>query len=82
MNVTKGGKPLYLGKKPKGNLVDGITKKLTRVRDSLPENFTLEDFKAEFQRLYPAAYDAYDGDKGKQFVKWLNNVIPTLPKKK
>ena len=82
MNVTKGGKPLYLGKKPKGNLVDGITKKLTRVRDSLPENFTLEDFKAEFQRLYPAAYDAYDGDKGKQFDKWLNNVIPTLPKKK
>ena len=52
------------------------------MRDSLPENFTLEDFKAEFQRLYPAAYDAYDGDKGKQSDKWINNVIATLPKKK
>lgn len=82
LGVSKGGKPLYLGKKPKGNLVDGINKKLTRVRDLLPEDYSLEDFKAKFRELYPAAYDAYDGDKGKQFDKWLENVIPSLPKKK
>ena len=82
MGVTKSGKPIFLGKKPKGNLIDGIMKKLTRVRDSLPEDFTLDDFKSAFQQLYPAAYDAYDGDKGKQFDKWLSNIIPTLPKKK
>ena len=59
MGVTKNGKPIYLGKKPKGNLVDGINKKLTHVRDSLPEGYTLDEFKSAFQQQYPAAYDAY-----------------------
>lgn len=49
MGVTKNGKPIYLGKKPKGNLVDGINKKLTHVRDSLPEGYTLDEFKSAFQ---------------------------------
>lgn len=82
MGVTKNGKPIYLGKKPKGNLVDGINKKLTHVRDSLPEGYTLDEFKNAFQQQYPAAYDAYEGDKGTQFDKWLGNVIQSLPKKK
>ena len=82
MGVTKNGKPIYLGKKPKGNLVDGINKKLTHVRDSLPEGYTLDEFKSAFQQQYPATYDAYEGDKGKQFDKWLGNVIQSLPKKK
>ena len=82
MGVTKNGKPIYLGKKPKGNLVDGINKKLTHVRDSLPEGYTLDEFKSAFQQQYPAAYDAYEDDKGKQFDKWLGNVIQSLPKKK
>ncbi|MDE6994748.1 MAG: hypothetical protein K2P41_10065, partial [Lachnospiraceae bacterium] len=43
MGVTKNGKPIYLGKKPKGNLIDGINKKLTRVRDSLPDGFSIDD---------------------------------------
>ena len=82
MGVTKNGKPIYLGKKPKGNLIDGINKKLIHVRDSLPDGFSIDDFKEAFKKLYPAAYDAYEGDKGAQFDKWLGNVIPSLPKKK
>ena len=82
MGITKNGKPIYLGKKPKGNLIDGINKKLTRVRDSLPDGFSIDDFKESFKKLYPAAYDAYEGDKGNQFDKWLGNVIPSLPRKK
>ena len=80
--VTRNGKPIYLGKKPKGNLIEGINHKLTRVRDSLPDDFTIEDFKAAFQKLYPEAYDAYDGDKGSKLDEWLSTVIPSLPKKK
>lgn len=82
MGVTKNGKPIYLGKKPKGNLIDGINKKLIHVRDSLPDGFSIDDFREAFKKLYPAAYDAYEGDKGAQFDKWLGNVIPSLPKKK
>lgn len=80
MGVTRNGKPIYLGKKPKGNLIAGINKKLVHVRDSLPEDYSLDDFKTAFKRLYPAAYDAYEGDKGKRFDKWLGNVSSSLPK--
>ncbi len=82
LGVTKNGKPIRLQKKKKGNLIPQIHKKLTVVRNALPEEFTLEEFKDEFKKRYPAAYDAYEGDKGKLFDKWLNNVIPSLPKRK
>lgn len=81
-NITYSGKPIFLGKKPKGNLIEGINKKLTIVRDKLNEGFTLDEFKQKFSEMYPEAYDTYEGDKGGQFEKWLYNVISTLPKKK
>lgn len=82
MGITKNGKPLYLGKKPRGNLVKDINKKLTHVRDNLSDEFSFDEFKAEFKKLYPIAYDIYEGDKDKRFDKWLSNVISSLPKKK
>lgn len=82
MGVTINGKPICLGKKPKGNLISGINKKLAHVQNSLPEGYTLDEFKRAFQQQYPAAYDAYEGDKGKRFDKWLGNVVQSLPKKK
>lgn len=82
LGVTKNGQPIRLQKKKKGNLIPEINKKLTVVRNALPEEFTLEEFKEEFQKRYPEVYDAYEGDKGKQFEKWLSNVVPSLPKRK
>ena len=78
--ITYAGKPIYLGKKPKGNLIDGINKKLTVVRIKLNEGFTIDDFKKKFAEMYPEAYDTYEGDKGDQFDMWLNHLIPSLPK--
>ena len=82
MGITKNGKPLYLGKKPRGNLVNDINKKLTHVRDNLSDEFSFDEFKAEFKKLYPIAYDIYEGDRDERFDKWLSNVISSLPKKK
>lgn len=82
MGVTKNGQPIRLTKKPKGNLIKGINNKLVVVRDALPDGSSFDDFKNEFQKRYPDIYDAYEGDKGKQFDKWLANVISSLPKKK
>ena len=82
MGVTKNGKPIYLGKKPQGKLVKDIDKKLVHVRDSLPEEYTLDEFKGAFKKLYPVDYDVYEGDKENQFDKWLINVTKSLPKKK
>ncbi len=75
------GKPVYLGKKPKGNLVKGISEKLAKVRKDLPKEVTLEAFKEAFKKKYPVEYDIYEGDKEKRFDKWLENVITNLPKK-
>lgn len=80
--LTYAGKPIFLGRKPQGNLVEGINKKLAVVKNSLAEEFTLEEFKERFQEKYPEAYDIYEGDKQDGFDKWLKNVITSLPKKK
>lgn len=79
--ITYGGKPIYLGKKPKGELVKGIMKKLAVVRNNLEDGFTIDDFKEKFATMYPEAYDTYEGDKGKQFEKWLTKIVPNLPQK-
>lgn len=80
--ITKGGKPIYLGKKKKGNLVEGISKKLVRVRDSFEGEFSIDDFKQKFKVFYPEAFDIYEGDMGTRFDTWLKNVISALPKRK
>jgi hypothetical protein len=76
------GKPIYLGKKKKGNLVKDINKKLARVMHSFDKEFTIEEFKQKFRQMYPEAYDIYEGDKEKCFDEWLSHVIKCLPKKK
>ena len=80
--IIYAGKPIILKKKPKGDLVKDISKKLVAVRNKLDEGFSLEDFKRKFSEMYPEIYDTYEGDKEDQFDKWLSNVIPGLPKKK
>jgi len=80
LGITKKGKPLYLGKKKKGNLVAGITKILVRVRNSFEGEFSVQDFKAKFKAIDPRTYDTYEGDMGDGFDEWLQDVLLTLPK--
>lgn len=80
--IKKNGKDIYLGKKQRGNLVKGINEKICKVRESLSEEFTVDEFKEKFKEMYPEAYDIYDGDKGDNLNSWLEKVIPSLPKKK
>jgi len=78
--ITKKGKPLYLGKKKKGNLVKGITKILVRVRNSFEGKFSVQDFKKKFKAIDPRTYDTYEGDMGDGFDEWLKDILLTLPK--
>jgi hypothetical protein len=80
--IKKNGKPIYLGKKQKGNLVKDINKKLAKLRNSMGEDFTLEEFKEKFKAMYPETYDTYDGNMENKFDKWLSNAIQSLPKEK
>ncbi len=77
--ITKKGKPIYLAKRKKGNLVEGITKILVRVRDSFEGEFSLQDFKEKFKAMDLKTFDTYEGDMGDKFDEWLNNVIASLP---
>jgi len=76
--ITKKRKPLYLGKKKKGNLVEGITKILVRVRNSFEGEFCVQDFKEKFKGIDPRTYDTYEGEMGDGFDEWLENVLLTL----
>lgn len=42
-----------------------------RVKKSLPKDHTLEDFADKLKRMRLDVYDAYEGDKGEQFMSWL-----------
>ena len=81
LGITKKGKPLYLGRKKKGNLVEGINKILVRVRDSFEGEFSVQDFKEKFKAMDLKTYDTYEGDMGGRLDEWLKNVISCLPKK-
>ncbi|MDI6682101.1 hypothetical protein [Leuconostoc suionicum] len=81
LGVSKNGKPIYLSKRKKGSLVKGINKKLEKVRNSLPELYSFDDFKNKFKETYPEDYDIYDGNMDNKFDKWLSNVLNSLPKK-
>ncbi len=76
------GRLIQLGKKPKGELIRGITGKLAGIRDQLRPGFSREDFKEAFKANYPMEYDIYEGDKEERFDKWLDNVIKGLPMKR
>lgn len=75
------GEKVKLPKKKKGHLVPKINEKLAVIKKSLPSDHDYADFKSEFLRRRPIEYDAYEGDKGAQFDKWLENVWKSLPRK-
>jgi len=79
--ITKKGKPLYLGNKKKGNLVEGITEILVRVRNSFEGKLSVQDFKEKFKATDPWTYDIYEGNMGDELDAWLKNVLSSLPKK-
>jgi len=75
------GEDVKLPRKKKGHLVKDINKKLGRVRDSLNEEFTTEEFNDKFREMYPEEFDIYSFEKSGKFNQWVDNVLKSLPKK-
>ncbi|MCL6459979.1 MAG: HEAT repeat domain-containing protein [Gorillibacterium sp.] len=64
-------------KKPstdKGDLIKGVTKILVRIKKSLPETHTFEDFKEKLKKMRVDVYDTYEGEKGDDFDQWLKGM--------
>lgn len=79
--LKKLGEDVELPPRKKGDLVRDVTKISLRIKKSLPEGHSYEEFKAKLQRMRLDVYDTYEGDKGPDFDKWLENMWASLPKK-
>lgn len=53
------------------DIIKGTDKIFLRVKKSLPKDHTVADFADKLKRMRIDVYDAYEGDKGKQFMSWL-----------
>ncbi|MED1950165.1 HEAT repeat domain-containing protein [Brevibacillus centrosporus] len=68
------GEDVELPPQKKGDLIKGTTKSLVRIKKSLPKGHTFEDFKEKLQKMRTDIYDAYEGEKGTDFEKWLEST--------
>jgi hypothetical protein len=74
------GEDVQLPPKKKGDLVKGATKIFLRIKKSLPEGHTYEEFKEKLKKMRLDVYDAYEGEKGSDFDTWLNTMWSSLQK--
>lgn len=65
------GEEAQLPPRKRGELVKGAAKVIVRVRKSLPEGHTFEEFKEKLKKMRLDVYDAYEGEKGDEFDAWL-----------
>lgn len=75
------GEDVQLPPRKKGELVKGLTKILVRIKKSLPENHSYTEFKDKLQKMRMDIYDTYEGEKGADFDKWLENTWSALSKR-
>ncbi|WP_426449745.1 HEAT repeat domain-containing protein [Paenibacillus sp. S-38] len=65
------GEDVKLPPRKKGELVKGANKVFLRLKKSLPEGHTYEEFKEKLQKTRTDVYDTYEGEKGEEFDAWL-----------
>jgi hypothetical protein len=65
-----------------GDLIPNLTKTLVRIKKSLPKDHSYEDFKGKLRNMRIDIYDAYEGDKGEEFDKWLEDKWASLRTRK
>ena len=65
------GETLEKPSPPRFDIFKNTDKILLRVKKSLPKDHTIEDFADKLKRMRLDVYDAYEGDKGEEFMSWL-----------
>ena len=55
----------------KFDIIKGTDKIFLRVKKSLPKDHTVAYFAEKLKRMRLDVYDAYEGDKGVEFMSWL-----------
>lgn len=72
------GEAVNMPAKPKGELVKGVNKLFVRIKKSLPEGHTYEEFKEKLKNMRIDVYDTYEGNMGDEFDGWLKSTWTSL----
>ena len=80
-HLKKFGEDVELPPRKQGDLIKDATKVFFRIKKSLPVGHTYEEFKEKLKNMRLDLYDTYEGDKGAEFDKWLENTWATATKK-
>ncbi|NHC39777.1 HEAT repeat domain-containing protein [Bacillus sp. MM2020_1] len=75
------GEDVQLPQRKKGELIKDINKILLRIKKSLPEGQSFEEFKEKVKKMRLDVYDTYEGNKGSDFDNWLENMWVAFPNK-
>ena len=72
--LKKLGEDVQMPPRKKGEVIKDITKILLRIKKSLPEGHSFEEFKEKLKKMRLDVYDTYEGNKGSDFDKWLETI--------
>lgn len=72
------GEDVQLPPRKKGELIKGVKKILVRIKKSLPEGHSFEEFKEKLKKMRLDVYDTYEGEKGADFDPWLETTWASL----
>ena len=75
------GEDVQIPPRKKGEVVKDLTKILLRIKKSLPEGHSFEEFKEKLKKMRLDVYDTYEGNKGSDFDKWLETIWASFPNK-
>lgn len=82
LNLKKGGKSIFLGKKDIGYNSKDFTKIFLRVkRETGMEELQLDIFKDKFNQINPEMFDVMCYEKDNKFDDWIEKLYISLPKK-
>ncbi len=80
-NLKRFGEDVKLPPRKTNELIKDTSKVIFRIKKSLPEGHTYEEFKEKIKNMRLDLYDTYEGDKGADFDKWFENEWATASKK-
>ena len=79
--LKKFGEDVQVPPRKKGDLIKGVNKILLRIKKSLPEGHSYQEFKEKLKKMRLDVYDTYEGDKGADFDKWLETMWESVSKR-
>lgn len=80
-NLIKFGEDVQLPPKNEFELIKDANKVLFRIKKSLPVGHTYEEFKEKLKKMRLDLFDTYEGDKGADFDKWLEDTWKAATRK-